>query len=61
MGKCVYFRLLNSVSSNPYGTENPCGGLKSDVKLPQSPTRSAVEIGKDRADRVDIELLALDD
>ena len=23
-GQCVCFRLLNSVSSNPYGTENPC-------------------------------------
>jgi hypothetical protein len=36
-------------------------GLKCDVKLPQSPTRSAVEIGNETADRVDIELLELDD
>jgi len=36
-------------------------GVKCDVKLPQPPSRSAVEIGNERADRVDIELLTLDD
>jgi hypothetical protein len=36
-------------------------GVKWDVKLSQSPTRSAVEIGNERSDREDIELLTLDD
>jgi hypothetical protein len=35
--------------------------LKYDVELPQSPTRSGVEIGNERTDREDIELLTLDD